>query len=153
MIPDSALTQLFLDGETDVIIRRRFTHGPERVWRALTEPALIRQWLAPRDAMTRCEMDARPGGSFRYDWREFHFSGPILEALAPRHMVHVEHFNGDTTQGPTVTTRLVADGSGTRMTVVMRYRDATARAMAIEQGFTDGIDRVYGQIEDLAFPG
>ncbi|WP_374395043.1 SRPBCC domain-containing protein [Tabrizicola sp.] len=142
--------QLALDGDTDVVIRRRFSHPPEKVWRALTEPALIRQWLSPD--LIDCRIDARPGGSFRYDWPEFSFSGPILEARAPHHMVHVEHFNGDTTQGPTVTTTLAADGSGTRMTVVMRYKDAAARATAIEQGFTDGIAEVYGQIEQVSFP-
>ena len=142
--------QLVLDGDTDVVIRRRFSHPPARVWRALTEPALIRQWLSPD--LTACQIDARPGGSFRYDWPQFFFSGPILEADAPHRMVHVEHFNGDTTQGPTVTTTLTAEGSGTRMTVVMRYPDATARALAIEQGFTDGITEVYGRIQNLTFP-
>jgi uncharacterized protein YndB with AHSA1/START domain len=147
MTPD---THLSLDGDTDVVIRRRFSHPPVKVWRALTEPALIRQWLSPD--LIACEMDTRPGGSFRYDWPAFFFSGPILEADAPRRMVHVEHFNADTTRGPTVTTTLTTDGSGTRMTVVMRYKDAAERATAIEQGFTDGIDMVYGRIEDLTFP-
>jgi uncharacterized protein YndB with AHSA1/START domain len=142
--------QLVLDGDTDVVIRRSFSHPPARVWRALTEPALIRQWLSPD--LTACQIDARSGGSFRYDWPQFFFSGPILEADAPHRMVHVEHFNGDTTQGPTVTTTLTAEGTGTRMTVVMRYRDATARALAIEQGFTDGITEVYGRIQNLTFP-
>jgi uncharacterized protein YndB with AHSA1/START domain len=143
-------SQLSLDGDTDVVIRRRFSHPPARVWRALTEPALLRQWLSPD--LTACEIDARPGGAFRYDWPEFFFSGPILEADPPHRMVHVEHFNGDTTQGPTVTTTLVPDSTGTGMTVVMRYADAQSRATAIEQGFTDGIDRVYGRIEDAVFP-
>ncbi len=143
-------TSLCLDGETDVTIHRRFSHPPAKVWRALTDPGLIRQWLSPD--LTACEMDARPGGSFRYAWPEFFFSGPILESDPPNRMVHVEHFNGDTSQGPTVTSTLAPDGTGTRMTVVMRYRDATARATAIEQGFTDGIDQVYGRIEDLTLP-
>lgn len=142
--------KLTLDGDTDVVIRRRFSHRPAQVWRALTQPALIRQWLSPD--LIDCRMDSRPGGSFHYAWPEFFFSGPILEAEPPHRMVHVEHFNGDATQGPTVTTTLTADSSGTRMTVVMRYRDAVARATAIEQGFTDGIDQVYGRIEDLSFP-
>ncbi len=143
--------QLALDGATDVVIRRRFSHPPEKLWRALTEPALIRQWLSPD--LTDCRMDARPGGSFRYDWPEFFFSGPVLQARPPHHMVHVEHFNGDKTEGPTVTTTLAAEGPGTRMTVVMRYRDAAARAAAIEQGFTDGINEVYARIETIGFPG
>lgn len=143
------MTQLTLDGDTEVVIRRRFSHPPTKVWRALTEPALIREWLSPD--LTDCRMDARPGGSFHYAWPEFFFSGPILEAAPAARMVHVEHFNGDTTHGPTVTTTLTPDGSGTQMTVVMRYPDAAARAAAIEQGFTDGIDKVYGRIEELTF--
>lgn len=141
--------QFIVEGETDIIVRRDFSHPPARVWRAMTDPKIIRQWLAPDHTMTGCEMDARPGGSFRYDWPDFYFSGPILEAEAPRHMVLVEHFNGDTSHGPTVTTSLVAKGSGTRMTVVMRYSDADARAAAVAQGFTDGLAEVYGRIEDL----
>jgi len=141
--------QLFLDGETDVILRRRFSHPPAKVWRALTEPELIRRWLSPD--LTDCRMDARPGGSFLYVWPEFFFSGPVLTADPPHRMVHVEHFNGDTTRGPTVTTTLDPDGHGTRMTVVMHFPDAAARATAVEQGFTDGIDQVYGRIGDLTF--
>lgn len=142
--------QLSLDGETDVTLRRSFFHPPAKVWRALTEPALIRQWLSPD--LTDCQIDPRAGGSFHYAWPQFFFSGPILEADPPHRMVQVEHFNGDTTQGPTVTTTLAPDGTGTRMTVVLRYRDAAARAAAIEQGFTDGIADVYGRIADLTFP-
>lgn len=143
------MMQAQLDGDTDIVIRRHFSHPPEKVWPALTEPALIRQWLSPD--LTECRMDARPGGSFRFDWPEFFFSGPVLEADPPHRMVHVEHFNGDTSQGPTVTTTLAPDGPGTRMTVVMRYSDSRARATAIEQGFTDGIADVYGRIENLTF--
>lgn len=147
---DLTQLQLVLGGDTDVIVRRDFTHSPARVWRALTEPALIRQWMSSRDDMTRCEMDLRPGGSFHYEWPEFFFSGPILEVDAPRRMVHVEHFNGDTSSGPTITTDLAAHGTGTRMTMVMRYADAEARTAAIEAGFTDSFDEVLGRLEALA---
>lgn len=104
--------------------------------------------------MTRCEMDLRPGGSFYYEWGgtggpAFYFSGPILAVDAPRHMSHVEYFNGDTASGTTVTTDLVADGDETRMTVVMRYASAEARAAAIDIGMTDGFDEVYDRLEAL----
>jgi len=63
--------QVALEGETDIVVRRDFTHPPARVWRALTEPALIRQWMASQDDMTRCEMDLRPGGAFTSNGRRF----------------------------------------------------------------------------------
>jgi uncharacterized protein YndB with AHSA1/START domain len=137
-----------LDGETDVVVSRDFTHPPARVWRALTEPALIRHWAGSNDFI-RCEWDARPGGSFHLEWEEFYFSGPILAADAPHHMVHVEHFNGDTTASPTVITDLVAHGTGTRMTQVRRYANAEQRAAAIAAGFLHGMDEIYAKLEAL----
>lgn len=145
---DLTEAQTALDGETDVVIRRDFTHPPARVWRALTEPALIRQWMGSGD-MTRCEMDLRPGGSFHYAWDAFFFSGPILAVDAPHHMTHVEHFNGDTASGPTIITDLVARGTGTRMTQVMRYASSEARAAAVAAGFADGMGEVYERLELL----
>ena len=148
MTLDLSQLQVVMDGETDIIIRRDFTHSPARVWRALTEPALIRQWMGQND-LKRCEMDLRPGGSFFYEWEAFYFSGPVLEVEAPHHMVHVEYFNGDTTSGQTIITDLVARGTGTRMTQIMRYANAEARAAAIEMGMTDGLDDVYARLETL----
>jgi uncharacterized protein YndB with AHSA1/START domain len=138
--------QISLDGETDIIVRRDFTHPPARVWRALTEPALIPQWMGE---MKRCEIQARPGGSFHYEWEEFSFSGPILAVDAPRHMTHVEHFSGDASYRVEIATDLAANGTGTRMTQVMRYANSEARAAAIANGFTSGLDDVYARLEAL----
>ena len=64
-------------------------------------------------------------------------------------MVHVEYFNGDTRSGATIVTDLVACGSGTRMTQIMRYANSEQRAAAIEIGMTDGLDDVYAKLEAL----
>lgn len=152
---DLTQLQIVLDGETDIIVRRDFGHPPAKVWRALTEPALLRQWMAVDGfPMTRCEIDARPGGSFHYEWagqdgNSFFFSGPIVAVDAPHHMTHVEHFNGDPAMAARITTDLAANGSGTRMTMVMRYANAEARAMAIASGMTDGMDQVYAKLDAL----
>lgn len=63
-------------------------------------------------------------------------------------MTH-EYFNGDTSSGQEIITDLVARGAGTRMTQVMRYANAEARAAAIAIGMTDGLDEVYGKLEAL----
>lgn len=147
--------QVAQDGDTDIVVRRTFAHPPERVWQVMTDPALIPLWMASPDAMSRCEIDLRPGGSFHYQWKGgaggdgFYFAGPILAVAAPHHMKHVEFFNGDKASGTTITTDLVAEGSGTRMTMIMRYADAEARAAAIEIGMTDGFDAVYDRLEAL----
>src|SRR5262245_26772834 len=61
MKPDLKELGLALEGETDVVFRRDFSHPPARVWRALTEPELIRKWMGSNDSMKRCEMDVRAG--------------------------------------------------------------------------------------------
>jgi len=154
-MPQLQVTQ---DGDTAIIVRRSFRHPPTRVWQAMTDPALIPKWMASMDTMTRCEMDLRPGGSFYYEWggspeNSFYFSGPILAVDAPHHMTHVEYFNGETVSGTTITTDLEARGTGTRMTIVMRYADAEARAEAIRNGMTDGFDEVYDKLEALLTEG
>lgn len=152
---DLTQIQTVLDGDTDIIIRRDFSHPPAKVWRALTEPALIRQWMAVDGfPMTRCEIDPREGGSFHYEWAgpdgsSFFFSGPVVTVDAPHHMTHVEHFNGDPAMAARITTDLVANGDGTRMTMVMRYDSAEARAAAIATGMTDGMDQVYAKLDAL----
>jgi len=153
MTLDLSQLQVVLDRETDIILRRDFSHPPARVWRALTEPQLIRKWMASENDLKRCEVDLRPGGSFFYEWESFYFTGPILELDAPHHMVHVEYFNGDTNSGATFITDLVARGSGTRMTQIMRYANADGRAAAIEIGMTDGLDEVYARLEALDIAG
>jgi uncharacterized protein YndB with AHSA1/START domain len=152
---DLTQIQTVLDGDTDIILRRDFSHPPSKVWRALTEPALIRQWMAVGNfPMTRCEIDPRAGGSFHYEWagpdgNSFFFSGPVVTVDPPHHMTHVEYFNGDPGMAARITTDLVANGTGTRMTMVMRYDSAEARAAAIATGMTDGMEEVYGKLDAL----
>jgi uncharacterized protein YndB with AHSA1/START domain len=150
MIPDLTTLQLTLMGDTDVLLRRDFSHPPHKVWRALTEPRLLSQWISSRDTVLRCEVDLRPGGSFRYEWPEFVFFGPILKVDAPHHMIHVEQFSAEPDYRVEVITDLVAQASGTRMTKVMRYATSAAREHAIKSGFTDNMETVYGRIEGLA---
>ena len=150
----TAQLQTVLDGDTDIILRRDFSHSPAKVWRALTEPALIRQWMAVEGhPMTRCDFDPRPGGTFHFEWEgpdgNSFFAGPVLDVRAPHHITHVEHFNGDPAMAARITTDLAATGTGTRMTMVMRYENAEARAAAIASGMTDGMDEVYARLDGL----
>jgi uncharacterized protein YndB with AHSA1/START domain len=149
--------QVMQRGDTEIIVRRSFDHPPAAVWQAMTDPALIPKWMQSLDPMTSCEMDARRGGSFRYEWRgkarSFYFSGPILDAEAPRRIELIEFFNGDTSSGTHVNTELHAEGAGTRMTVVMRWPNAEARAAAVNSGRTYGLDKVYDKLNAVLTSG
>lgn len=77
------------DGETHVIVRRRFKAPPEAVWRAHVEPALLQKWLLGPEgwSMPVCINEAKPGGKIRYEWSDgkgagFYLTGEFI-ALEP----------------------------------------------------------------------
>ena len=104
---------LTTEGDTHIIVTRRFAAPPEAVYRAHTEPALIQQWLLGPDGWTMpvCINEARPGGKFRYEWangkgQSFYITGECLE-LNPFHRL-VHSGVGGCRHGVTVCSRLVS---------------------------------------------
>lgn len=55
-----------------VSLRRVYPVGPEKVWRAWTDPQALSQWFGPGAAsLTRAEIDLRVGGQY-----QLAFAGP-----------------------------------------------------------------------------
>ena len=63
---------LTTEGDRYVVVTRRFAASPEKVFRAHTEPELVKKWLLGPDGWTMpvCVNDARPGGQIRYEWTD-----------------------------------------------------------------------------------
>src|SRR5690242_13139923 len=61
---------LTTEGDTHVVVTRRFAAPPEAVYRAHTDPNLVQQWLLGPEGWTMpvCVCEARPGGKIRYEW-------------------------------------------------------------------------------------
>lgn len=62
---------LRLTDQVQVVMERLFEHPSERVWRALTDPAELPNWLAPG------EVEPRAGGAARLD---FGASGVVVDS-------------------------------------------------------------------------
>jgi uncharacterized protein YndB with AHSA1/START domain len=55
-----------IDPALDLVLERTVDVPPQLVWRAWTEPQLVKQWFTPAPWTTvDCEIDLRPGGLFR----------------------------------------------------------------------------------------
>lgn len=51
---------------TALIIRRHIRAAPERVWRAWTDPAELKEWFTPKPVeVTLAEIEPHAGGAFR----------------------------------------------------------------------------------------
>ncbi len=144
------------EGDRFVVVTRRFAAPPEAVYRAHTDPALVQKWLLGPEGWTMpvCQLDARPGGKFRYEWAKggqgFYITGELLELEPPRRILHVERmFLPDPTPDNLVETLFEPDGSGgTVMMMRMTLSDGATRAQMLASGMEHGMEASYVRLEN-----
>ena len=147
--------ELKTEGDRHVIVTRRFAAPPEAVYRAHTEPELLRQWLLGPEGWTMpvCINEARPGGRIRYEWTDgkgggFHLTGEFIELVPFSKLVHVERMHlPDPTPDNRVETRFEPDGDGTLMTMRMTLPDEKTRAAMLQTGMDEGMEASYARLE------
>ena len=144
------------EGDTHIVITRRFAAPPEAVYRAHIEPELIQKWLLGPEGWTMpvCINEARPGGKFRYEWRKgkegFHITGEFLELKPFSRIVHVERmFLPERTPDNHVETTFDADDDGTLMTIRMTLPDAQTRKTMLATGMEHGMEASYARLEGM----
>ncbi len=146
---------LTTEGDTHVVVTRRFAAPPEAIYRAHTEPELIRKWLLGPEGWTMpvCISDARPNGNIRYEWTNgkgggFYLTGEYLVLEPYSRIVHVERmYLPDPTPDNHVETTFDPDGAGTLMTVRMTLPDAETRARMLATGMEHGMEASYVRLE------
>ena len=154
------MSQLLLEteGETFIVVKRRFEAPPEAVYRAHLDPEIIREWLLGPDGWTMpvCISEAKPGGKIRYEWangqgKSFYLTGEIIALEPPRRIVHVERMHmPDPTPNNNVETTFTADGSGTLMVMRMSLPDEKTRAAMLATGMERGMEASYARLERLS---
>lgn len=144
-------------GEMEIRMQRLFDAPRENVFRAFTEPDLIKQWLYGPEghSLPICEIDLQVGGSLRYVWRledgkEMGLSGRFLEIVPPERIVHTELFDEDWTGGETVvTTEFLEQGAQTLVTMTVRYSSPKVRETVLNMGMADGVAQSYDRLDGL----
>jgi uncharacterized protein YndB with AHSA1/START domain len=161
MIMDKA--QVRLPGDREVEVMRSFRAPRALVYRAYTEPELVRRWLLgpPGWSMPVCEMDVRVGGRYRWRWqsdengREFGFSGTFREVQPPSKIVHTEAYDPGSVGGgypaeeAIVTVTFMEDGGVTTMKTLIDFGSKEARDAAVATGMTDGMEQSYQLLDRL----
>jgi len=143
--------------DTHVKITRAFEGPRHLLWRAHTEPDLMKRWLLGPDGwvMTICETDPVVGGSYRYAWAPedpargapFGFEGENLVIDPERRLVSTERMTGLDAPG-TVNDLTLDEADGvTLMTLYVTYTDAAQRDMILATGMTDGMEASYQRLE------
>lgn len=155
-------TQAEVLDDTHVRITRAFDAPRHLIWRAHTEPELMKRWLLGPDGwvMTVCENDFVVGGSYRNAWapeegqpgEAFGFEGENLVIDPERRMVTTERMTGLDAPG-TVNDLVLDEADGvTLMTLIITYADAAMRDMILATGMTDGMEASYARLERELIP-
>jgi uncharacterized protein YndB with AHSA1/START domain len=155
--------QVSLPSDREVEVTRSFRAPRALVYRAYTEPDLVRRWLLgpPGWSMPVCEMDVRVGGRYRWRWRsddngsEFGFSGTFREVQPPSRLVHTEAYDpgsvggGYPGQDAIVTVTFTEDAGVTTVKSSIDFGSKEARDAAIATGMTDGMEQSYQLLDRL----
>jgi uncharacterized protein YndB with AHSA1/START domain len=142
-------------GTPFIEVTREVAATPAAVFRAHTEPDLVKRWLGPRDLeMEIFEYDVRSGGSYRYAHRadrgEFFFRGVFHSVEDGARIVQTFEFEGAPGDVclETVTFTDVGDGR-TRIHGHSVFPSVEARDAAVENGMEAGIADSYERLGTL----
>jgi uncharacterized protein YndB with AHSA1/START domain len=155
--------QVTLPSDREVLVTRSFKAPRALVYRAYTEPELVRRWLLgpPGWSMPVCEMDVRVGGRFQWRWRsgedgsEFGFSGTFREVQPSSKIVHTEAYEPGSVGGgypgndALVTVTFTGDGGVTTVSTLIDFGSKEARDAAIATGMTGGMEQSYQLLDRL----
>jgi uncharacterized protein YndB with AHSA1/START domain len=159
MATTSGTARVTLPADNQILITREFGAPRRHVWRAYTEPELIRRWWAGTNGtVTSVEVDLRVGGRWRFVLTahggfEVAFHGEYREITAPERLVHTEAYEGvpdpDGTAGLNTLTLTEKDGR-TFLELLGEYPDKAIRDAVIASGMESGMQTSYDALEEVA---
>jgi uncharacterized protein YndB with AHSA1/START domain len=149
-----------LPSVTQILITREFDAPRHLVYRACTEPELVKRWWSGlRGEVTSVEADLRPGGRWRSvmtanEGNEVAFHGTYREIVPDERIVSTELFEGvpDATEDDaTVNTVTFTEVDGrTTLTTLVECRTKEIRDAIIESGMEGGMQEAFDKLEEVA---
>ena|SRR5438034_1680189 len=142
--------------DREIVLTRLFDAPRRLVFDAMTKPEHVRQWwgiLDDRYSVTVCEIDLRPGGTWRFVGRgpqgEFAFHGVYREIAAPDRVVFTEIYDPFPDAESVVTSIFTEEGGKTRLTVTALYPSLEVRDAVLKSGMARGAGISYDRLEEL----
>jgi uncharacterized protein YndB with AHSA1/START domain len=145
--------------DRELVLTRLINAPREKVYRAWTEPELLKQWFAPKPYTTPIvEMDVRPGGSAYFvmrgpDGKDLPNRGVYLEVVPNQKLVSTDAYvkAWEPSDKPFMTLILTfEDEAGkTRYTARVRHWTVADREAHEKMGFHGGWSLCTDQLEAL----
>jgi len=148
--------------DREIVMTRTFNAPRHLVFDAWTKPELLKRWFGtpPGWTMPVCEVDLRPGGTYRYVMHgpageEVVMRGEYREIVRPERLVTTEVFAGFSEVGwrpedATVSTMVLTEKDGrTTWTATVVYPSKAVRDAALESPMESGMSASFAKLEDV----
>jgi uncharacterized protein YndB with AHSA1/START domain len=142
-------------GERTIVITRIFDAPARLVWRASTEPELIKQWWGPCvSTMELCESDLRVGGRWRHELRfpdgSRHGFGGVYREIVPLDRIVRTFVYDPFPDSVAIETAEMRELNGiTRLTVTILHASVEARDGHIGSGMERGLAETHRRLDEL----
>ena len=140
--------------EREAELKRVFDAPRRLVWEAISKPEHFPHlWGPRRQTMVSCELDFRPGGSWRFvtrdpDGTEYAFRGEIREVVPPERVVQTFEFEGMPGAISVETMTLTESDGKTTLTATSRFDSVEALEGMLQSGMEEGAAETYDRLEE-----
>jgi uncharacterized protein YndB with AHSA1/START domain len=148
-----------MSADRELVLTRLINAPREKVYRAWTDPVLLKQWFAPKPYTTPVvEIDVRPGGSGLFvmrgpDGKDMPNRGVYLEVVPNERLVSTDAFvkAWEPSEKPFMTMILTFEDEGgkTRYTARVRHWTVADKEAHEKMGFHQGWGLCTDQLEAL----
>ena len=148
-----------MSADRELVLTRLINAPREKVYRAWTDPELLKQWFAPKPYTTPIvEIDVRPGGSAYFvmrgpDGKDLPNRGVYLEVVPNAKLVSTDAYvkAWEPSEKPFMTLILTFEDEGgkTRYTARVRHWTVADRETHEKMGFHGGWSLCTDQLEAL----
>lgn len=147
-----------LPADAQILIEREFAAPAAHVWRALTEPELVKRWWAgKRGEVVSAEIDLRVGGTWRYVTTapgfdgELGWHGEYREIVEGERIVSTEVFEGFP-DAESVNTMTLTDAGGgkTLLRTLVQHLTQENRDGHVNSGMEGGMNEAFDALEAVA---
>jgi len=154
----SAALKIVARGDREIVMTRSFNAPRDLVFRAFTEPELLKRWLLGPDGwvLAVCDVDLRVGGSYRYVWRresngtEMGMGGVYREISPPTRIVSTEKFDQAWYEGEAIGTLDLVEQRGiTTITQTLLYESRNTRDAVLKSPMEQGVGASYDRLENV----
>lgn len=141
-------------GEREIHIERIFDTTRDRVWRAHTDPDLLRRWWGRGNPLDVERYELEPGGHWRFvehtDHGSHGFEGRFAEIEAPRRLVMTFEWDGLPGHVALQTLELdELDGGRTRLRSTSLFMTGADRDGMMQSGMEGGMNESYAALDGV----